>query len=194
MTARSGALSSAILGGPARTRAEGTPFEPRPPATRLRYSVTTLGKTLFEGGALAAARRIVRAALAGVHIGARVVLGLTAPDTGETVTMANKFASEELLAAPLPELIKNLGLAVATANKELRSADPDMRFTVNTAEIELRVAISVETSSSGKIEGGGKISVFSVNASYAKTYGFKEEASSVIKLTLAAVPTAPPAA
>ena len=105
--------------------------------------------------------------------------------------MANKFASEELLAAPLPELIKNLGLAVATANKELRSADDDMRYTIPSAEIELKVTINVETSTSGKIEGGAKISVLSVTASYAKTYGFKEEASSVIKLTLAAVPVAP---
>lgn len=105
--------------------------------------------------------------------------------------MAKKFASEELLAAPLPELIKNLGIAVATANKELRSADPDMRFTIPSAEIELKVAINVETSETGKIEGGAKISVFSMNASYSRTYGFKEEASSVIKLTLAALPPAP---
>lgn len=108
--------------------------------------------------------------------------------------MANKYASEELLAAPLPELIKNLGLAVATANKELRSASDDMRYTIPTAEIELKVAINMETTTEGKIEGGAKISVFSVNASYSKTYGFKEEASSVIKLTLSAVPIAAPAA
>lgn len=105
--------------------------------------------------------------------------------------MANKYASEELLAAPLPELIKNLGIAVATANKELRSASDDtMRYTIPSAEIELKVAINMETTTQGKIEGGAKISVFSVNASYSKTYSFKEEASSVIKLTLSAIPVA----
>jgi hypothetical protein len=102
--------------------------------------------------------------------------------------MANKYASEELLAAPLPELVKNLGLAVAEANKQMQSADPDMRYTIPRAEIELKVAISVETTTEGKIEGGGKISVFTVNASYSKTYGFKEEASSRIVLELQAVP------
>jgi hypothetical protein len=112
---------------------------------------------------------------------------------GDELIMANKYASEELLAAPLPELIKNLGLAVATANKELRSASDDMRYTIPSAEIELKVAINMETTTEGKIEGGAKISVFSVNASYSKTYGFKEEASSVIKLTLSAVPIAAPA-
>jgi hypothetical protein len=108
--------------------------------------------------------------------------------------MPNKYASEELLAAPLPELVKNLGLAVAEANKELRSGDGDMRYTIPSAEITLKIAINIETTSQGKIEGGAKISVFTVNASYSKTYGFKEEASSEIKLTLAAVPVPPPAA
>ena len=102
--------------------------------------------------------------------------------------MANKLASEELLAAPLPELIKNLGLAVATANKELRNADPEMRFTIPEAQIELKVAISVSSSKTIGGSAGGQISVLTVNASYASTYGFKEEASSVIKLTLRAAP------
>lgn len=103
--------------------------------------------------------------------------------------MANKFASEELLAAPLPQLVENLGVAVANANNALRNnANDAMRYTIPSAEIELKVAINMET----KTEAGGKIglslSVFSMNASYSKTYGFKEEASSVIKLTLSAVP------
>lgn len=102
--------------------------------------------------------------------------------------MANKYASEELLAAPLPELVKNLGLAVAEANKALRSADGEMRYTIPTADIVLKIAINVETTTQGEIKGGAKISVFTVNASYSKTYGFKEEASSEIRLTLAAIP------
>jgi hypothetical protein len=106
--------------------------------------------------------------------------------------MADTRASEELLAAPLPDLIQNLGTAVATANKELRSAADDMRFTIPSAEIELKVAISVDTKKTLEGKAGLALSVFTVNASYSKTYGFKEEASSVIKLTLAAVPVSPP--
>jgi hypothetical protein len=142
----------------------------------------------------AAARRLIERTFSRVKYSFKALVRLLHGNEGDELIMANKFASEELLAAPLPELIKNLGIAVATANKELRSAAEDMRYTIPSAEIELRVAINVETSTSGKIEGGGKISVFAVNASYAKTYGFKEEASSVIKLTLAAVPIAPAAA
>lgn len=160
----------------------------------MQYSLAIARDMTFEPGPLSAVRRIVAAALSRVRFSLSAIVRVVRLQTGEVFAMPNKYASEELLAAPLPELIKNLGLAVATANKEMRSADADMRFTIPSAEIELRVAINVETSSSGKIEGGGKISVFSVNASYSRTYGFKEEASSVIKLTLAAVPPALPPA
>jgi hypothetical protein len=103
--------------------------------------------------------------------------------------MATIQASEELLAAPLPELIRDLGLAVAGANQKLSEVpDLDMLYTVNEAEIEVNVAISIERSSKGEISAGGNIAAFSVNASYARTYGFKEEASSRIRITLAAVP------
>jgi hypothetical protein len=139
---------------------------------------------------VSAACRLVVRALSRVKFSFVAWVRLLQQPKGDDLIMANKFASEELLAAPLPELIKNLGLAVATANKELRSSGDEVRYTIPSAEIELRVAINVETSTTGKIEGGAKIAVFSVNASYAKTYGFKEEASSVIKLTLSAVPTA----
>ena len=138
----------------------------------------------------AAARRIVERTLSRVKCSFVALVRLLHGNEGDELIMANKFASEELLAAPLPELIKNLGIAVATANKELRAADDEIRYTIPSAEIELRVAINVETSDTGKIEGGAKISVFTVNASYSKTYSFKEEASSVIKLTLAAIPVA----
>jgi len=103
--------------------------------------------------------------------------------------MANTHASEELLAAPLPELIRDLGLAVAGANMELAKAEnADLIYTVDKAEIELKVAISISQESKGEIKLGGTISVFNVNASYARTYGYKEEASSLIKLSLAAKP------
>jgi hypothetical protein len=141
--------------------------------------------------------RVIRDVLARAFVRVRTsvatIWNVFNTNTGEMLVMANKFASEELLAAPLPELIKNLGIAVAQANKEVRKADDEMRYTIQSAEIELKVTINVETSSEGKIDGGAKISVFNVNASYSKTYGFKEEASSTIKLTLAAVPVAPAA-
>ena len=95
-------------------------------------------------------------------------------------------ASEELLSAPLPQLIKELGLAVADANENLRSSS--MVYTIDKAEIDLKIAISIDSSKTvgGKVDFG--VQAFSVNASYSKTYGFKEEASSSIKLTLRAIP------
>jgi len=103
--------------------------------------------------------------------------------------MTTTSASEELLAAPLPELLRDLGLAVAAANKELAAVrDNQLTFTIPNAEIEINVAISINKETKSEISGGGNISVFSVNASYARTYGYKEEASSKIKITLAAKP------
>lgn len=95
-------------------------------------------------------------------------------------------ASEELLAAPLPELIKGLGLAVADANKALQTSE--MVYAITEAEIELKIAISIDTAS--KMDAGASfgLKAFSVNASYSKTYGYKEEASSSIKIKLATVP------
>ena len=96
-------------------------------------------------------------------------------------------ASEELLAAPLPDLIRDLGLAVATANMKLAEVEgTDLVYTINEAEIEINVAISIEKETTASAGLGGNISAFSVNASYARTFGFKEEASSRIKLSLAA--------
>lgn len=104
--------------------------------------------------------------------------------------MANPKISEELLAAPLPKMIQELGMAVANANKELAASNTDIQYTINSAEIELKVALSMSQSSDVGVSGGAALSVASVNASYSRTYGFKEEASSSIKLTLAAVPRA----
>jgi hypothetical protein len=98
--------------------------------------------------------------------------------------------SEELLAAPLPKMIQELGLAVAAANKELAKSETDIQYTISSAEIELKVALSMSEGNNIGVGGGATLSVASVNASYARTYGFKEEASSSIKLTLAAVPRA----
>lgn len=98
-------------------------------------------------------------------------------------------AIEELVAAPLPEMIKNLGLAVAEANRGLaEGSDKEILFSIPKAEIELNVAISInqqkETSVGGKFELYG----FSVNAAYKSTYGFDEKASSRILIELCAKP------
>lgn len=105
--------------------------------------------------------------------------------------MATTHASEELLAAPLPEMIQGLGVAVAEANMALAKVeDTDLVYTINQAEIELKVAISISKETETGVDAGLKLSAFSVNASYARTYSYKEEASSLIKITLAAVPKA----
>lgn len=95
-----------------------------------------------------------------------------------------KRASEELLAAPLPEMIKDLGLAVAAANKALNEAESDVKYTIPEAEVELKVAISIKKEQN--LEAG--LSVSMVNAAYSSTYGFSEDASSRIFLRLQAVP------
>ncbi len=95
-------------------------------------------------------------------------------------------AIEVLMAVPLPELIEGLGLAVASANAKLRASD--MVFTIDEAEIELKVAISIDSKATTTAGGGFGLQAFSVNASYSRTYGFKEEASSMIRLKMKAVP------
>ncbi len=97
-------------------------------------------------------------------------------------------ASEELLAAPLDQLILNLGLAVAEANKKMHEGQTDIVYTIPEGEIEVNVALSI--SSQTQAGGTAGISLYgcTVNASYSKTYGFKEEASSRIRLKVQAVP------
>jgi len=105
-------------------------------------------------------------------------------------------ASEALVAMPLPAMLASLGRAVATANTELSKVPgPNGAvMSVTEAEIDLNIAISVESSS--KLEGGAGLSLkaFSVNASYSRTFGFKETASSRISMKLAIVPAVAPVA
>ena len=112
-----------------------------------------------------------------------------------TTTSDVMSANETLVAMPLPAMLEGLGKAVATANQKLSEVPgPNgavMRVT--DATIELNIAISVD--STKKIEGGGGLALqaFSVNASYSRTFNFKEEASSKIKMTLAITPGNAPA-
>lgn len=99
--------------------------------------------------------------------------------------------SEELLAAPLPDLIRDLGLAVAEANEKLRAKSGDLAYTISSAEIEVKIVISVSKSTEAGAGAGGNLYGFALNASYKSTYGFKEEASSSIKIVLQAMPKEP---
>ena len=102
-------------------------------------------------------------------------------------------ATEALAPQSLPEMIKNLGLGVAAANKELRAVDPEQPFmmTINRASIDLKVAVSVQRATEEEVKAGLALKVFSINASYARTYNFKEEAASQITVELAVTPRAP---
>ena len=144
----------------------------------------------FDRLTRALVERIVRAAL---RVRARVVL--TLQPLREVLAMDVNAASEALVAMPLPQMLGQLGLAVAKANEEMaKIKGPNGTvMTVQEATIELNIAISVDTST--KVEAGGSLGLkaFSVNASYAKTFAFKEEASSRISIKLAVVPAAPAA-
>lgn len=99
-------------------------------------------------------------------------------------------ASEALVAMPLPAMLASLGMAVAKANHEMaKNPGPNNTvMTVQQATVELNIAISVEASSQVGADLKLDLKAFSVNASYARTFAFKEEASSRISMTLAVRP------
>lgn len=113
---------------------------------------------------------------------------LGAHDVRGVIRVADPRASEELLAAPLPDLVKGLGLAVADANEALSKAGTDVRYTIPEAEVELKVALSISKSTETGVAGGVALHAFSVNAAYTSTYSFSEQASSSIRLVLRAMP------
>ena len=92
------------------------------------------------------------------------------------------------MAAPVAALIRDLGLAVADANAALtkNTATADMIYTISSAQIEVNVAISMEKTSNTDMSL--KLTAFPVNAAYKSTFGFKEEASSKITISLEAKP------
>ena len=108
----------------------------------------------------------------------------------DALAAATPPTGEELLPKPLAEFIRDLGLAVAAANKALSEATPDAPqvYVINSADIEVAVAIAVQktTEAGGEVKLG--LGAFSLNASYKSTFGFKEEASSKIKISLATRP------
>jgi hypothetical protein len=117
----------------------------------------------------------------------RVLIG----DREEKLNMANDLtsASEALVAMPLPEMLKGLGLAVVEANKamsEIKGPNATV-MTINEATIDLNVAISVAKTEQVGASGGLALQAFNVNASYARTFNFKEEASSRISIKMAVV-------
>ena len=110
--------------------------------------------------------------------------------------MANDLmsANEALVAMPLPKMLEGLGKAVAMANMELSKVPgpDDTRMRVTDATIELNVAIAVDSSTKIDLGGELKLQAFSVNASYSRTFNFKEEASSKITMTLKIGPSGAP--
>jgi hypothetical protein len=109
---------------------------------------------------------------------------------GRLIMADHLKATEALVAMPLPDMIKGLGLAVAAANKELSAQDAGSGhvLTVHSAVIEINVAISVSNAESFTAGGTLGFNVFSVNASYARSFNFKEDASSKIRLELSVKP------
>lgn len=102
-----------------------------------------------------------------------------------------KDASEALVSMPLPEMLGKLGLAVAEANKQmaaLKDTPNSVVMTVQEATVELAIAISVSEQKDVQGQAQLGLKAFSVNASYARSFGFKEEASSRITMKLAVVP------
>jgi hypothetical protein len=101
--------------------------------------------------------------------------------------------NESLLSVGIGDLVAELGLAVAQANKKLSAVEPGspapMRYVIQEAEIEVRIAINVEKKSEMGGQAGFNLSAVQVNASYSRTYGYKEEASSRILLKLSSVPS-----
>lgn len=99
-------------------------------------------------------------------------------------------ANEALVAMPLPAMLSGLGLAVAQANEALAKVPgPNGTvMTIDAATIDLNIAISVESSEKVGADVKLGLKAFSVNASYARSFGFKEEASSRISMSLKVVP------
>jgi hypothetical protein len=142
-------------------------------------------------------RRLLGAALQRALPGVRWTLKwfLHPQSLKESHLMTNESPSEALVAMPLPAMLGSLGRAVAEANQALAQvAGPNGAImTVTEATVDLNIAISVDTKTSTDLKGGLALKAFSVNASYAKTFGFKEEASSKISIKFAVRPPEPEA-
>lgn len=121
--------------------------------------------------------------------GGAIRLGVRFNGEKRRTVMANK-AAEALAPVELGQMIEALGVAVAKANEKLLAATPDAPSTmiIDSAQIDLKVAVSIDESTTTGAQGELKFKAFSVNASYARTYGFKEEASSQITVRLQARP------
>jgi hypothetical protein len=139
-----------------------------------------------------AVRRLLRGALDRALPGVRWTMQwfLHPRPQKELDPMSNESASEALVAMPLPEMLGSLGRAVAAANMELSKVPgPNgVVMTVTEATVDLNIAISVDTKTTTAASGGLALKAFSVNASYSRSYGFKEEASSKISIKFAVRP------
>lgn len=106
--------------------------------------------------------------------------------------------TDQIKGSSVADLVLGLGLAVAKANKELGEGTSGVVYTIPEADIELKVALSMTKTATTSIGGSIALQAFNVNASYASTFGYSAEASSVIKIKLRAdareAPAPPPVA
>jgi hypothetical protein len=99
--------------------------------------------------------------------------------------MAELDIGKGLLAMDLPTMLAELGKAVMQANSGITD------FHIPEAEIELKIAIHVQKSST--VGAGATASLYGVgvNASYQSMYGYSAEGASTIRMKLAAGPKQP---
>ena len=119
--------------------------------------------------------------------------------------------AEQLIPMDLPTFVAHLGLAVMNAGAEIASQTPkpltppaspappppaggaagspiSVLYQMPEAEIEVKVTLSRDTTTTAAATLGGTFQVLSLNASYSRTFQFKEEGSSSIRIKLVAVP------
>lgn len=99
----------------------------------------------------------------------------------------------EALTVPLTDMIRDIGLAVADANKALAEGhEAGVIYTIPDAEVEVSLAMSSTKARSLEVGGGGTVYAVALNASYTNSFGFSESAASKVRLTLRAVPKRAP--
>ena len=112
---------------------------------------------------------------------------------------------EQLIPTDLPTFVANLGIAIIDAGAHIASRVPtplnapstppgtppplaQVLYQMPEAEIEVKVSLSRDTTSTTSANFSGGIQAISVGASYSRTFSFKEEGSSTIRIKLVAVP------
>lgn len=97
---------------------------------------------------------------------------------------------EALVNLPVGKLIKDIGMGVAHANKELAAVDAgdDQRMSIPQASAKVKIAFSSTKETEAGGEAGLSLSAFTVNATYKSSYSFSDEASSEIEVQFKLLP------